>query len=83
MGYKHLAESERYQIFALLKAGHTVAAIAQQLCRHRSTLYREIKRNLVFDPNPKRAGYSPSRAQNLARDRVLIRSKRQRISKVI
>ena len=38
MGYMHLAETERYQIFALLKAGHGVSAIAQQRSRHRSSI---------------------------------------------
>lgn len=81
MGYLHLAENERYQIFALLKAGHGVSTIARHLLRHRATIYRELKRNLIFDPRV--TGYSPSRAQSCARARVIIRSKRQRISKVI
>ena len=47
--YQHLTEAERYQIFILLKAGFSHKAIALQLHRHRSTIHRELKRNLVTD----------------------------------
>ena len=64
MGYTHLATHERYQIFSLERAGLKAPAIARELKRHASTIYRELKRNLVFDPKIK--GYSPSRAQGQA-----------------
>ena len=38
MCYMHLAETARYQIFALLKAGHGVSTIAYHLSRHRSSI---------------------------------------------
>jgi transposase, IS30 family len=66
MVYVHLTTEERYQIFGLLKAGLNPPAIARQLGRHRSTINRELKRNLVFDPRI--PDYSPSRADGLARD---------------
>jgi transposase, IS30 family len=78
MVYTHLTRMERYQIFSLIEAGHKPPFIAAQLSRHPSTIYRELKRNLVFDP--KITGYSPSRADSLARSRVLIRSRTKRIS---
>ena len=78
MGYTHLTTVERYQLFSLTKAGHGIAFIAQQLGRHRSTLHRELKRNLVFDP--RFAGYSPSRADGLARSRRIVRSHTKRIT---
>ena len=68
MSYTHLTEGERYQIFSLLKAGFTQFQIAQQLQRHRSTIHRELSRNLMQDYRV--TGYSPSRANNLARYRI-------------
>jgi IS30 family transposase len=79
MFYTHLTEVERYQIFSLTKVGHKAPFIARQLSRHPSTIYRELKRNLVFDPRI--TGYSPSRAHDLARYRVICRSHTKRISK--
>jgi transposase, IS30 family len=46
MGYTHLTVFERYQIFSLMKAGHTAGFVARQLGRHPSSIYREVKRNL-------------------------------------
>ena len=62
--YQHLTVGERYQIFILLKAGFSHKAIALQLHRHRSTIHRELKRNLVTDARV--ISYSPSRANNQA-----------------
>jgi len=79
MGYTHLTIFERYQIFSLTKAGHKPAFVARQLSRHSSTIYRELKRNLIFDPGI--PGYSPARAHSLARYRGIVRSRTKRISK--
>ena len=43
--YIHISQEQRYQISALLKAGFKISFIAEQLNLHRSTLYRELKRN--------------------------------------
>jgi len=43
MNYKHLSQNERYQIYALLRAGHTQTKIANILGRHKSTVSRELK----------------------------------------
>lgn len=43
MNYKHLSQNERYQIHALLRAGHTQSKIASILGRHKSTVSRELK----------------------------------------
>lgn len=43
--YCHLQLEQRYKIEALLNAGHKVPVIAIQLSLHKSTVYREIKRN--------------------------------------
>jgi transposase, IS30 family len=44
MSYTQLSQTERYQISALLDAGHNKKAISDQLKRHRSTIDREIAR---------------------------------------
>jgi transposase, IS30 family len=44
MTYTQLSQTERYQISALLTAGHSNKAISDQLKRHRSTIQREILR---------------------------------------
>ena len=43
--YKHISKEQRYQISVLQKAGHKVSFISEQLNLHRSTVYRELKRN--------------------------------------
>ena len=45
MNYKHLSQVERYQIYALMKAGHDQTQIAKLLDRHKSTISRELSRN--------------------------------------
>ena len=63
MNYTHLSQSERYQISALLKAGHGLSEIANILRRHRSTIYREVSRNSGL------RGYRPKQAEVLASQR--------------
>jgi IS30 family transposase len=45
MNYTHLTREERYQIYALKKAGHTQIEIATVLERSPSTISRELARN--------------------------------------
>ena len=52
--YKHISNEQRYQISVLLKAGHKVSFIAEKLNLHRSTVYRELKRN-----SRQRGSYDP------------------------
>lgn len=63
MRYKQLTQVERYQIYALLKAGHTQSEIAMILDRHKSTVSREIRRNTGL------RGYQPKQAQRLTEER--------------
>jgi IS30 family transposase len=63
MNYTHLSQYERYQIYALLKAGHSLSEIAALLRRHRSTIYREISRNSGLK------SYRPKQAELLASQR--------------
>ena len=44
--YNQLTQTERYQIYALRKANKNPTEISRVLERHKSTNYRELKRNL-------------------------------------
>ena len=61
--YAQLTQVERYQISALLKAGHNQTEISMILGRHKSTISREIRRNTGL------RGYRPKQAQRLAEER--------------
>jgi IS30 family transposase len=63
MNYTHLTREERYQIYALIKAGHKPSEIADVLERSRSTISRELARNRG------KRGYRPKQAQRLAEER--------------
>lgn len=63
MRYTQLTQEERYQIYALLKAGHHQTEIALILDRHKSTISREIRRNTGL------RGYRPRQAQQLCDER--------------
>lgn len=60
MSYNQLTENERYQIYSLIKAGHSQVDIAELLGRHPSTISRELRRNTGL------RGYRPGQAQNLS-----------------
>lgn len=59
MTYSQLTSEERYTISVLRKEGLCTAAIARALGRHRSTIGREIARNLCHYDDT----YRPSKAQ--------------------
>ena len=63
MNYKHLSQVERYQIYALMKAGHDQTQIAKLLDRHKSTISREVSRNCGLK------GYRPKQACELTAKR--------------
>lgn len=63
MNYTHLTQEERYQIYALKKAGHKPSEIADVLERDRSTISRELARNCGH------RGYRPKQAQHLSEGR--------------
>ena len=58
--YTQLTQEERYQIEALLQAGHKHSEIATVLKRHKSTISREVRRNCGL------RGSRPKQAQRLA-----------------
>ena len=64
MKYKQLTPDQRYQIFYERKhSGWNQTAIADELNVHKSTISRELKRNVSL------RGYRPHKAQELAQGR--------------
>ncbi|MBA3354430.1 MAG: helix-turn-helix domain-containing protein [Pyrinomonadaceae bacterium] len=63
MNYTQLTREQRYQISALMKAGHNQTQIAANLACHKSTISRELRRNRGLK------GYRPYQADELAFDR--------------
>jgi len=62
--YSRLTESERIEIYAMLKAQKSQSEIAATLECHRSTISRELKRNTGG------RGYRPKQADAFAQERV-------------
>ena len=60
MTYKQLTREQRYQIYALMKAGLLQTEIAQVIGVHKSTISRERRRNRGL------RGYRPKQAQRFA-----------------
>lgn len=63
MSYTQLTREQRYQIYALKKAGHTQTATAAIVGVHKSSVSRELRRNRG------RRSYRPGRAHELAEAR--------------
>jgi len=63
MNYRQLAREQRYQIYALMRAGHNQTRIATLVGCHKSTISRELRRNRGLK------GYRPYQADELAYDR--------------
>lgn len=63
MNYKQLTENERYQIYVMMKAGHSQTEVARLLKRSPSTISRELRRNQGL------RGYRPAQAQRLTTSR--------------
>lgn len=62
-GYTQLTQGQRYQMEALLKAGHNQTMIANVLATHKSTVSRELRRNRGL------RGYRPKQAHEKAMQR--------------
>lgn len=77
MAHKEIDLHERRRIERLLNAKATIAQIAAKLERHRSSIYREIKRNRFEDDElPELNGYYGVTAQRKAAER---RSRRRKL----
>lgn len=61
--YIQLTQEQRYQIYALLTAGHNQTEIAQLIRVHKSTVSRELRRNRGMK------GYRPKQAHQFALSR--------------
>ena len=61
--YTQLTQEQRYQIYALLKAGHNQIEIAYFIKVHKSTVSRELRRNRGLK------GYRPKQAHQFALSR--------------
>ncbi len=69
MKYHRLTQEERYQIYALLKEGLSMSAIAKNIGKDKSTISRELKRNKG------QRGYRPKQAHTFAKERVRLKIK--------
>ena len=61
--YTHITVEQRIKIEALITAGHKASFIAKQLNIHRSSIYRELKRNKT-----KTGKYNAAFAQELSEE---------------
>jgi IS30 family transposase len=75
--YSQINDQERFTIDVLLKAGSTPASIARTLHRAKSTITREIGRNLSAD-----ATYEHAIAQEKVCYRHTIRAQNQKFKKL-
>lgn len=70
MGYKQLDYRKRCQIYGLWRAGHTQTMIAKEIGVHKSTVSRELKRNITFVRTALGSWqYKPGYAQGYADER--------------
>jgi IS30 family transposase len=67
--YQQLTQEQRYQIYALMKAGFNHTQIALEIGVHKATISRERRRNCG------QRGYRPKQAQELAAARLQLRIK--------
>ena len=74
MVYKQLTPEKRYELKAYMQAGFSIAQIAKELMVHKTTLYREIKRNTG------RRGYRPKQANMKALHRRHCSRKQSRLT---
>ena len=70
--YQQLSLRERFKIKKMLNEHHSIAQIAKSIGRHRSTVYRELSRNVK-----PREDYESYRAYELFRKRKKKKKKRK------
>lgn len=81
MGHTELDLRERRVIEDMLNAKMPVSKIATEIGRHRSTIYRDIKRNGFVDEElPQLSGYYGMVAQKSARGR---RARRRKLVRLV
>ncbi|AEH82401.1 TRm24 putative transposase (plasmid) [Sinorhizobium meliloti SM11] len=68
--YLQLTLPDRRRVHQLLERKVPIAEIARQLGRHRSTIYRELKRNTFHDAEfPEYSGYYSGIANDISKER--------------
>ncbi|WP_033053612.1 helix-turn-helix domain-containing protein, partial [Sinorhizobium meliloti] len=68
--YSQLTLSDRRRLHQLVERKVPVGEIARQLGRHRSTIYRELKRNTFHDAEfPEYSGYYSGIANDISKER--------------
>lgn len=68
--YSQLTLSDRRRLHQLMERKVPVGEIARQLGRHRSTIYRELKRNTFHDADfPEYSGYYGGIANDISKER--------------
>ena len=77
MSYNHLIFEQRVEIRAYLKLGLALYQIANQLDVHKSTVSREVRRNIGYK------GYRPQQAQQLALLRRRSAAKKNRFTEAV
>ena len=77
MTYAQITLEERYAISALRKLGYTCAAIAREVGRHRSTISREVRRNVWREDS---RTYRPFKAQSYTNQRRRISRRNSQFS---
>lgn len=80
--YTQLSVENRHQIKALLNAGHNQSEIARTIGVHRSTVCRELKRNVANEEPPDKS-YCPSSAQQLTDQRHRDKPKHRRFNEAL
>ena len=84
MGYKQLDYLTRCKIYGLWQAGHNQTQIAKEVGVHKSTISRELKKNLTFVRT--KLGfwqYKPDYAQTYAEERHKNKPKRVKFTKEV
>jgi IS30 family transposase len=74
MAYKQLTLEQRYGLKAFMQAGFSIPGIAKELLVHKTTLYREIKRNTG------KRGYRPKQANMKALERQYGSNKKKHLT---
>ncbi|AUX76532.1 IS30 family insertion sequence transposase domain-containing protein [Sinorhizobium fredii] len=68
--YSQLTLPDRRRLHQLMERKVSLAEIARQLGRHRSTIYRELKRNTFHDAeSPEYSGYYSGIANDISKER--------------
>lgn len=68
--YSQLTHSDRRRLYHLKERKLPIGEIARQLGRHRSTIYRELKRNTFHDREfPEYSGYFDTIADDISKER--------------